>query len=381
MLVGQRRVGKSILLQLLKDYLLKNNPNNNVIYLNKEYNEYSSIAKAQDLYDYVSSRLKPAANNYLLVDEVQDIEDYETALRSLHAEEKCQIVATGSNAYIFSSEISTKLAGRYVKINVHSLTYREFLNLHQLPNTEASLLTYLRIGGLPGLARYDINDEALVRDYLLSVYNTVMMRDVISRAQIRNVSFLENLVKFVADNIGKPVSIKKISHYMASIGMHVSEPLITSYLGHLCAALIMKPIPRYNLHGKGLLGPNGKYYFSDHGLRNLLTGFNLRESMEKIMENVVHSHLLTQGFSVEVGLLQKGEIGFVATKGERRLYVQVAYLISGKETEAREFGNLFAIQDNYPKYVVSLDPLEGTPSQYPGILHVNLREFLSTDLA
>ncbi len=213
----------------------------------------------------------------------------------------------------------------------------------------------------------------------MSVYNTVMMRDVIARAQIRNVTFLENLVAFVADNIGKPISIKSISRYMKSVGVQVSEPLITSYLEHLCSALIMSPMRRYSLHGKGLLDPNGTYYFADHGLRNLLTGFNLQQSIEKNMENVVRTHMLAQGFTLDIGLLRRGEIDFVATKSDNRIYLQVTYLLDSESTIAREFGNLFSIPDNFPKYVVLMDPLGGTPAQYPGIIPIHLRDFLKTD--
>ncbi|MCC8117661.1 MAG: ATP-binding protein [Bacteroidales bacterium] len=377
-LVGQRRVGKSILLKLLKSHL-QEELSNNVIYVNKEYKEFANINNSDTLYKYVEERLLPNRRNYLLIDEVQDIVEYQLALRSLHAEEKCQIVVTGSNAYIFSSELSTKLAGRYIEIPIYSLTYREFLTLHDLTDSQESLLTYLKVGGLPGLSRYNLNDLDAIKDYLSSVYNTVMMRDAIARAQIRNVSFLENLVSFVADNIGKPLSIVNISRYMKSVGQQVSEPIIASYLEHLCSALIIAPMRRYNLHGKGLLNPNGTYYFADHGLRNLLTGFNMQESIEKIMENVVRTHLLAQGFTLDIGILQRGEIDFVATKGDRHLYLQVTYLLDNATTIAREFGNLFAIPDNYPKYVISMDPLGGTPVQYPGIIHIHLRDFLTTD--
>ncbi|MCC8113359.1 MAG: ATP-binding protein [Bacteroidales bacterium] len=378
-LVGQRRVGKSILLKLLRQHLEDTIPDANVIYINKEYKEFDPIKDSDSLYKYVDERLDSQKCNYLLIDEVQDVDEYELALRSLNAEDKCQIVATGSNAYIFSSELSTKLAGRYVEIPIYSLTYREFLTLHRLPDSQESLLTYLKVGGLPGLSRYDLKDLDSIKDYLTSVYNTVMMRDVIARAQIRNVTFLENLVAFVADNIGKPISIKSISRYMKSVGVQVSEPLITSYLEHLCSALIMAPMRRYSLHGKGLLDPNGTYYFADHGLRNLLTGFNLQQSIEKIMENVVRTHMLAQGFTLDIGLLQRGKIDFVATKSDNRLYLQVTYLLDSESTIAREFGNLFSIPDNYPKYVVSMDPLGGTPAQYPGIIHIHLRDFLKTD--
>lgn len=379
-LVGQRRVGKSFMLRQLKNWLESNRPQCNIVYINKELQEYSHIVTSDDLYGYVSERLKPGEENYLLVDEVQDIEGYENALRSLQAEERCQIVATGSNAYIFSSELSTRLAGRYIEIPIYSLGYREFIEFHGLEDSSDSLNAYLKVGGLPGLCHFDIDDEAQVRDYLQGVYNTIMMRDVVAREEIRNVTFIENLSRFVADNIGKLISISSIVKYMKSQGEKISEFITSTYFRYLCNALILKQVQRFDIHGKKLLEQNSKYYFSDHGLRNLLCGFNLRGSIEKVLENVVYNHLLVCGYNVSVGMLRAGEIDFVATKGMSTIYVQVTYMLGSEETVNREFGNLKAINDNYPKYVVSMDPVGGEFAEYPGIRHVNIRDFLKTDL-
>lgn len=378
-LVGQRRVGKSFMLKQLQSWLQANRSAANVVYVNKELHAFKDIATADDLYGYATAHLPEGGDNYLLIDEVQDITGYEDALRSLHAENRCQIVATGSNAYIFSSELSTMLSGRYVEIPIHSLTYRGFLRFHGLEDTDKSLLAYLRVGGLPGLCHYDIEDESLVRDYLQGVYNTIMLRDVIAREEIRNVTFIENLAVFVADNIGKLISVRNITNTMKSHGEKVSEMLTSTYLRYLCGAFIITPVQRYDIHGRRIFEQNNKFYFADHGLRNLLCGFNLRGSIEKVMENVIHHHLVTQGFKVTVGILRNGEVDFVAVRDERRLYVQAVYLLGSEETVAREFGNLRAIRDNYPKYVVSMDPVSGGLPEYPGIIHVHLREFLMTD--
>lgn len=186
-LIGQRRVGKSYMLRQLNRWLEENQPDAKVVYINKELLDFSNITNAKELNDYVSTQFKPDGKNYLLIDEVQDIEGYEDALRSLHAEDRCQIIATGSNAYIFSSELSTRLGGRYIEIPIYGLSYSEFLEFHGLDDNDKSLNDYLRVGGLPGLRLYDINDEIHVHDYLQGVYNTIMMRDVIAREQIRNV--------------------------------------------------------------------------------------------------------------------------------------------------------------------------------------------------
>lgn len=379
-LIGQRRVGKSFMLLQLRDWLIENHTGSTIVYISKELLEFNHIGNARELYDYVSPKFSAEGENYLLIDEVQDIEGYEDALRSLHAEDRCQIVATGSNAYIFSSELSTRLGGRYIEIPIYGLSYLEFLVFHGLGDTDESLNDYLRVGGLPGLRLYDIKDEILVRDYLQGVYNTIMMRDVVAREKIRNIPFIENLSRFIADNIGKLISNSSIVKFMKSQGEKISEALTSAYIDHLCKALIIKPVARYDIHGKKLFELISKYYFADHGIRNFLCGFNLRGSIEKIMENVVYLHLLELGYAVSVGILRAGEIDFVGTRGSRTLYVQVAYLLASEETIDREFGNLARINDNYPKYVVSMDPVSGNLPEYPGIRHVHLREFLKSRL-
>ncbi len=367
------------MLRQVQDWIQKNIPNSKVLYISKELYEFCHITNADELYKYVDANLEPGSRNYLLIDEVQDITDYENALRSLQAEEKCQIVATGSNAYIFSTELSTRLAGRYVEIPIHSLTYREFLQFHNLTDSDDSLQEYLRVGGLPGLCHYDILEESQVRDYLQGVYNTVMLRDVIAREGIRNVPFIENLASFLADNIGKLISVRNIANTMTSLGSKTSDMQTSSYLRYMCNAYIISAIQRYDIHGKKLFEQNYKYYFTDHGLRNLLCGFNLRGSIEKIIENVVYLHLVSQGFKVTVGILRNAEIDFVASRGSRTIYIQTTYLLSSEDTVRREFGNLQDIKDNFPKYVVSMDPVSGDFPEYPGIHHVHLRKFLTTD--
>lgn len=379
-LIGQRRVGKSFMLRQLCNWLEESRPDATVVYINKELLSFSRITNAHELYDYVSPKFEGQNDNYLLIDEVQDIEEYEDALRSLHAEDRCQVIATGSNAYIFSSELSTRLGGRYIEIPVYSLSYREFLEFHGLEDSDETLLDYLRVGGLPGLRLYNIRDEIQVRDYLQGVYNTIMMRDVIARENIRNVPFIENLSRFLADNEGKLISVSSIVKYLKSQGEKISEAVTSAYISHLCKALIIKSVARYDIHGKKIFEMLFKYYFSDHGLRNYLCGFNLRGSVEKVMENVVYLHLLIQGYEVNVGILRAGEVDFVARKGSAVIYVQVTYLLASDETVKREFGNLAAIRDNYAKYVVSMDPVAGEFAKYPGIKHVTLRDFLKSNL-
>lgn len=378
-LVGQRRVGKSKVLELFKDWLSRNRPEANVVYVNKELQEFRDIVTAEHLYDYVIERLPEGGENYLLIDEVQDIENYENALRSFHAGNRCQVIATGSNAYIFSSELGTRLSGRYIEIKIYNLSYLEFLRFHGLEDSDEALMHYLRMGGLPGLCVFKPEEKSQINDYFEGVYNTILVKDIVSREKVRNVAQLENIIRFVADNIGKPLSIANIVRYMISKGEKISAETVSCYLKYLNDAFLAIPVRRFDIHGKVLLESNNKHYFSDHGIRNYLCGADIRGSIEKIMENVVWNHLRRQGFEVTVGLLRAGEIDFVATKADKRIYVQVTYLLASEETVQREFGNLAAIKDNYPKFVVSMDPMDGGFSEYPGIRHVRLRDFLKMD--
>ena len=379
-LIGQRRVGKSFMLRILKRWIEENRPSASVAYINKELRDFGTIKNSDDLYAFVDQKLPHNNENYLLIDEVQDIVGYEEALRSLYAEERCQIVITGSNAFIFSTELSTKLAGRYIEIPIYSLNYNEFLLFHHLDDSEDSLRKYLTVGGLPGLANCDISDEAEIRDYLQGVYNTVLMRDIVLRENIRNIAFLENLSHFIADNIGKLISSNGISKFMKSQGEKISDALVSDYLRYLCGALLAYEVKRYDIHGKKLFELIHKYYFSDIGIRNLLAGFNLIGSIEKVIENVVYHHLRVWGWNVTVGILRVGEIDFVATRESEKIYIQVTYLLASAETIVREFGNLNSIKDHYPKMVVSMDPVGGEMPEYPGIKHYPLRDFLKMHL-
>lgn len=378
-LIGQRRVGKSFILRQVRDWLKANKPSSNVIYLNKEDNAYDAIQTYKDLITYVNGEYDEQKRNYLLIDEVQDIKDFENALRGFHTEDKLQIIATGSNAYMFSTELSTRLSGRYIEIPIHSLSYAEFLTFQGLEDSDSSLLSYLRAGGLPALKNFNIADDTQVRSYLQGVYSTILIKDVIARNEIRNVTFIQNLAHFVGDNIGKIISPGSIYKYLKGNGEKVAEGTISTYLDCLENALLTHAVKRYDIHGKKLFENNNKYYFSDHGLRNCICGFNLANCIEKVMENVVWNHLLMQGFEVTVGVLRAGEIDFVAQRGPERLYVQVTYLIASEETEKREFGNLLKINDNYPKFVVSMNPFLSPKDNFVGIKHLHLRDFLLTN--
>lgn len=373
-LTGQRRVGKSFIMKQIINQLV-GNESNNIIYVDKDDEQFGFIHSHLELADYVEARLISGKNNYLFVDEVQNISEFELTLRSLHTREACEIVITGSNAKMLSSELSTYLSGRCVEYQIQSLDYAEFLVFHRLPDDNRSLVTYLSNGGMPQLSRIGLGEKDLVSDYLQSVYNTIILKDVVEREDIRNLSLLKNLVRFVGDNIGKPFSATSIVKYLKSQQVDSSTKVILNYLDYLCNAFIIHRVNRYDIHGKRLFEMNDKFYFEDIGIRNSLVQGGLAQSIEKIIENAVYLHLVRLGYEVTVGYLQKAEIDFVARKNEKTIYVQVAYLLPSEETVSREFGNLMLIKDNYPKYVVSMDELYEN-KDFQGIRHLHLRQFL-----
>lgn len=377
-LTGQRRVGKSYIIRQLVTEIEAGNPDANIVYINKEKTKYADIRNADDLSRYLDGKLKEGADNYLLIDEVQDIDKFENVLRSLNADEECQIVVTGSNAKMLSSELSTYLGGRYIEIHILSLSYREFLTFHGLDDSDDSILKYLGFGGLPHLYRLGLENEDMVWEYIQNIYNTIVLKDVVQREGVRNVTLFENLMSYVSDNTGQLASATSLSKYLKSQRVELTPLSAINYLKAASNAYIINKVPRYDIHGKRLLETNDKYYFEDLGLRNMLAGPNRTGDIEKVIENAVYLHLKNLGYKISVGTLPNGEIDFVAEKGGTSVYIQVAYLIADDNTMEREFGNLLKIQDNYPKYVISMNPMT-RPQNYEGIKHLTLRQFLKLD--
>jgi len=374
-LVGQRRVGKSF---VLKDFILRHQqePDANIIFVDKEKRKFGFIKTHDDLGHYIDDHFDTQKHNYILVDEIQDIEEWERAILSYRTEERTDIIITGSNSKMLSSELSTRLSGRYIEIPVQSLSYTEFLLFHQLPDNDESLRVYLTYGGLPGLRIIGLDDDEQVWEYLRSVFNTVMLKDVIERHSIRNIPFLNNLIVFLSDTIGKQTSATSISKYMKSEKMDISTNIILDYTSYYEEARLIHGVRRYDIHGKRLLETNRKLYFGDVGLRNLIAGGDRETDIEKVVENAIYHHLLHLGYQVFVGDLRAGEIDFVCKRPNEVIYVQAAYLIDSDETRQREFGRLQEIKDNYPKYVISMTPLV-VRRDYEGIMHLGLREFLT----
>ncbi|MBR4647073.1 MAG: ATP-binding protein, partial [Bacteroidales bacterium] len=308
-LTGQRRIGKSYILRLFRDKMKKDRQAN-VIFIDKEKHEFDDIRTYQDLNTYIDARRNKAKTNFILVDEIQDIEGFEKSVRSYYEEADIEIVVTGSNSKMLSSDLSTLIGGRYKEIYIQALSYEEFMLFHQLPDSDDTLIKYIQFGGLPGLLKMGL-DEQDAREYQMDVYHTVLLKDVIMRYQIRNVPFLENLVRFLADNTGKIISANSIAKYMKSQGDNITSTAIINYTKYLCDAYMIHRVHRYDIHGKKLFESNDKFYFEDNGIRNALAGGTREGDIEKVVENIVYSHLKRLGYEVTVGQLQAGEIDFV----------------------------------------------------------------------
>lgn len=377
-LVGQRRVGKSCILKMIRDEKMADS-DNNVIYIDKEKWQYDAIQTYRDLNEYIEKHWANDKYNYILIDEVQDIEEFERSVRSFRTEPNTDIIITGSNASMLSNELSTLIGGRYKEIYIQSLCYNEFLEFHNLSDNDESLSLYIQYGGMPGLAKIGLEEDD-AREYQIDIYHTVLLKDVIMRNQIRNVPFLENLVRFLADNIGKLISANSIAKYMKSQGESITSSVVINYISFLCEAYILHKVNRYDIHGKRVFENNDKFYFEDNGVRNAIAGGTREGDIEKVIENIIYEHLIRLGYQVYVGQLQAGEIDFVCTKPEgQRIYVQASFIIAEQATREREFGNLRSIKDNYPKYVISMTPLL-IKNDDDGITHIHLRKFLREGL-
>lgn len=377
-LTGQRRIGKSYILRLFRDKVSQDE-RANVIYIDKEKHECDDIQTYKDLNAYIDARRDRSKTNFILVDEIQDIEEFEKSVRSYYEEPDIELIVTGSNSNMLSSDLSTLIGGRYKEIYIQALSYEEFMLFHQLPDSDDTLVRYIQFGGLPGLVKMGL-DEQDAREYQTDVYHTVLLKDVIMRNKIRNVPFLENLVRYLADNTGKIISANSIAKYMKSQGDNVTSTAIINYAKYLCDAYLIHKVNRYDIHGKKLFESNDKFYFEDNGLRNALAGGSREGDIEKVIESIVYNHLIRLGYEVTVGQLQAGEIDFVCKKPKgQRIYVQASYIIANEETREREFGNLSAIKDNYPKYVISMTPLVSKQDS-EGITHLHLRKFLTEGL-
>ena len=356
-ITGVRRSGKSTLLLMFKDYLLKNGvKKENIIHINFESALYDNIKNYKDLYQHIKEKIKND-KMYLLLDEVQNVESWEKAINSFKVDFNIDLYITGSNAYLLSSELSTLLSGRYIEIKMYPLSFKEFLtfNKYDENNLEDKFNEYLKFGGLPAITLIKDNDE-LILSYLNDIYNTIVKKDIIDRNNIKDTALLENIIKYLFNNVGSPISSNKISDYLNSnkIVQKANHQTIDNYLNMLEKSYIIYKADRTDVKSKALLKTLGKYYVSDTGLRNIILGFrNINEG--HLLENVVYLELLRRGYKVNIGKTSDYEVDFVAENPHTIKYYQVTQTLSDEQVKNRELRSLESISDNYEKIILSMD--------------------------
>jgi hypothetical protein len=373
-LTGQRRVGKSYLMFQIIEYIKQYYDNANIIYINKELSDFDTIENYRDLQGYIKSKTISDSQNFIFIDEIQLINEFERALKSFFAQGYYDIYITGSNANLLSGELATLLSGRYIEIQIYPLDYNEFLHFHKLKDSNENFNKFIKFGGLPYLHNIPLTDE-VVFDYLQSVYQAIMYKDVIARYNVRNVNFLERLIRFLAGNIASPVSARSIAKFLKTQNIKIATTTVIDYLDFLNNSFVVNKVRRFDIIGKQIFSLGEKFYFTDIGLRNAIIGFSPFD-LNRIIENIVYNHLVSNGYKVMIGKLKDFEIDFIAEKLGEYKYFQVALRIDSDETAKREFGNLLKIKDNYPKFVVTLDEYQGR--SYQGIIHLPLRKLLTS---
>ncbi len=372
-LTGQRRVGKSYMLQQISAEVKELYPSANIIFIDKEKYEFDGIADYKDLIKYVKANSNKKTN-FLFIDEIQEIKEFEKGLRNLLSEKKYDIYCTGSNSQMFSGEISTLLSGRQIEIRIQSLTYGEYLIFHKQKKSKDSLFQYIRYGGLPYLMHLPKNDE-IIFDYLKNIYATILFRDIVRRNSVRDIVFLERLIKYIADNTGSIFSANRIAEYLKSQKSTKTVSVIINYLKYLENAYFISTVKRKDIQGKKIFETGEKHYFEDIGIRNVIGGYKVSD-INKILENIVYNHLCFLGYNVFIGKDNDKEIDFIAEKDNEICYFQISYLLMNEDIIEREFGNLLKIKDNYPKFVISMDDFPVSTS-YSGVKHIRLIDFLT----
>lgn len=359
-LTGIRRCGKSMLLQLLHDeFISRSVPEEQIIYLNFESLQNADIQTYMDLYQTIRSRVRGIRGRaYILLDELQNVDGWERAVNSFLVDFDCDVYVTGSNAKLLSGEFATHIAGRYVEIRVYPLTFREYLIFAAESgspglSTEQHFWNYLRYGGMPGIHMMNWND-ALINQYLTDIYNSVTLKDVVQRNDIRKPAQLEKVMLFLLDNIGNTFSAKTIIDFVKSQGRTISNETMYGFLKALEGAFIIHKVPRYDIKGKRILETQEKYFVADLGIRNAILGYRDND-ISGMLENIVFMELLARGYTVNIGKQGSAEVDFVAERRDERLYIQVSYLLADETVTRREFAPLESIEDNFEKLVLTMD--------------------------
>lgn len=374
---GIRRSGKSVMLELVKNELKKSGVSDkNFLCINFEQFSNSELLDSKILHKRIVEFQKSADGKiYLFFDEIQEVDGWEKCINSCRVDFDCDIYITGSNAKLLSGELATYLAGRYVEFVIYPFSFAEFLEMNRQKNSQidksACFTAFLKTGGMPFLANF-LGDDSAKNQYLMDIYNSVVLKDVVKRNNIRDVDTLERIIAYAFSNIGHIFSATSLSKYFKSEKRNISHDTILNYLKFCTDAFLIYKISRYDLEGKKVLTVNEKYYCADHGLREAVFGKNT-QNIDQILENIVCLELLRRNFKVFVGKKDESEIDFIAERNGVKIYVQVAYLLASEETVRREFSVYDSIKDNFPKYVVSMDEFDFSRN---GIIHRNIRDFL-----
>lgn len=373
-ITGIRRCGKSTLLEMFREYLLQNGvQKEQITAINFEDMDYSELTDYKRLYSYLKERLIPNKMNYIFLDEIQLVESYQKAIDSLYIKENVDLYITGSNAYMLSGELATLLSGRYIEMQMLPLSFKEYLDfVGDRTDLSRKYSNYLQFSSFPYAVSLK-NDRSLIRDYLSGIYNTVLLKDVVSRKRISDVMLLESVIRFLFDNIGNRWSTKKISDTMTSNGRKISTHTVETYLSALIDSYIIYEAKRYDVKGKQILKTQEKYYIVDIGLRYYLLG-NKGADMGHILENVVYLELLRRGYEVSIGKVDDMEVDFIASNNDGIEYYQVAATVRDADTLDRELKPFKKIADHFPKYLLTLD--DDPPTFHNGIRQINALDFL-----
>ena len=378
-ITGIRRCGKSSLLKLFGKKILEENRKANVIYMNFESFEFDNIVNYKNMYNKIKEEIKGKQINYILLDEVQRVEEWEKCVNALTVDFNCDIYITGSNAYLLSSELSTYLSGRYIEIKMLPLSFKEFLDFAKFDEKvtiEEKFDEYIKYGGMPGVITLK-NDSNLYENAIKGIYNTVFMKDVIEKNKLADATLLEKILKFLMSNIGSLISSKKIADYLTSQGTKITHNTVINYLTMLENAYIIYKVPRFDIKGKEVLKTLEKYYIVDTGIRNITLGFKSSD-VGHIIENIVYFELLRRGYDITVGKKDSLEIDFVATTPDDKKYFQVTLSMLDENVRKRELKSLQSINDNYEKTVITLDKIYSNTSE-EGIKIKYLIDFLLED--
>ncbi|MBN2260766.1 MAG: ATP-binding protein [Clostridiales bacterium] len=379
-LTGIRRCGKSVMLKLIQDELKDQGAKENqFLDLNFEDMANLELTNAETLHKVVMNKSEENSElKYLFFDEIQEVKDWEKCINSLLSKGKFDIYITGSNAKLLSGELATYLSGRYIEIHIYPFSYREFLELYykydESKQVDDRFNRYIEIGGFPFISHF-AEEPLAVSQYLKDIYNSVLIKDVMKRNQYRDVDLLERILLYVIAHIGETFSANSISKYFKSEGRRVAPETVLNQLTACEDAFLFHRLKRFDIAGKQILQFNEKFYIADHGLRQAIYGNNQRD-VQRVLENIIYMEMLRRGYTIHVGRVGNMEVDFVCEREDQRIYLQIAYLLASDETIEREFGSLLAINDNYPKYVLTMDKFD---MGRQGIIHRYIPDFLISE--